>query len=128
VVAPAVLKDMWLDASESAGQPIEFASVESLSRAGMESTIFPTTSGDERPLIVDEAHHFRNPRTRRYAALARVSSGRRVLMLSATPVHNKRRDLIALFSLFMGSAAERLTGSELGRLVVRRDQSVVTDT
>src|SRR5262245_14861961 len=41
---------------------------------------------EERLLVVDEAHAFRNPRTQRYAALARRSAGARVMLVTATPV------------------------------------------
>lgn len=114
VVAPAVLKDMWLTAAASAGQRIEFISTESLSRTEHHRST-------ARLFIVDEAHHFRNRRTKRYAALAKLTSTRAVVMLSATPVHNRTRDLTALLALFLGSDADSLSQSELGRLVIRRE-------
>ncbi|HZK77338.1 MAG TPA: DEAD/DEAH box helicase, partial [Gemmatimonadaceae bacterium] len=127
VVAPAVLKDMWQSAADSAGRTIEYTSTESLSRVRPDSMLPPTESVDQRLLIVDEAHHFRNPATKRFASLARVASKRRVLLLSATPIHNRKKDLTALVSLFLGSYAETLTQSEIGRLIVRREQSVLQD-
>jgi hypothetical protein len=51
-------------------------------------------------VLVDEAHAFRNPRTHRYDALARLSIGRRVALLSATPFNNAPADLAALVHLF----------------------------
>jgi superfamily II DNA or RNA helicase len=115
VVAPAVLKDMWDNAARSAGRLIVFISTESLSRNER-----PASASDQL-LIVDEAHHFRNPRTKRYAALAKLAATRPVVMLTATPVHNRRQDLTALLSLFLGSSSESLTQSELSRLIVRRE-------
>lgn len=122
VVAPAVLKEMWIKSAQSAGKSIEFTSTESLSRIGRDARGALAPLSDQPLLIVDEAHHFRNPSTQRYASLARLASGRRVLMMSATPVHNVRRDLIALIAIFLGSAASSLKASELGRLIVRREQ------
>lgn len=52
-------------------------------------------------LIVDEAHHFRNPATQRYRALAEISMGKRVLLITATPIHNRIGDLVHLLRLFM---------------------------
>jgi superfamily II DNA or RNA helicase len=52
-----------------------------------------------RLLIVDEAHAFRNPRTRRYDALARRALGARLLLVTATPVCNTIDDLEALLQL-----------------------------
>ncbi|MCU1350432.1 MAG: helicase domain protein [Acidobacteria bacterium] len=52
-----------------------------------------------RLVIVDEAHAFRNPRTRRYDALARHAVGARLLFVTATPVCNAVADLEALLAL-----------------------------
>ena len=52
-------------------------------------------------LVVDEAHHFRNPATKRYRALAELSLGARVLLITATPVHNHIGDLVHLLRLFL---------------------------
>lgn len=115
VVAPAVLAEMWQRAADLAGRRLEFVSTESLSRSQ------PRRARLSAMVIVDEAHHFRNRRTKRYAALARLIGKRRVVLLTATPIHNRKRDLTALLSLFLGSAAESLTQAELGRLVIRRE-------
>jgi hypothetical protein len=55
-------------------------------------------------------------------ALARSA---RVVLLTATPIHNRRSEMVALLSVFLGSRAEKLTGSELARCVVRRDRSAL---
>jgi hypothetical protein len=122
VVAPAVLKDMWRTAAESAGRRLEFVSTESLSRNRNHS------SASDSLVIVDEAHHFRNPRTRRYAALAKLVANRSVVMLTATPVHNHRQDLEAILSLFLGSGSGSLTQSEVSRLIVRREIDAVEES
>jgi superfamily II DNA or RNA helicase len=54
-----------------------------------------------RPLIVvDEAHAFRNPATRRYRTLALLCAGADVLMITATPVNNSLADFQHLVRLF----------------------------
>lgn len=63
-----------------------------------------------RLLIVDEAHGFRNPRTQRWAALARHSVGARLLLVTATPVCNSADDLFSLISLIAADDALRLLG------------------
>jgi hypothetical protein len=45
-------------------------------------------------VIVDEAHHFRNPATWRYRHTAPWLVGRRVLLVTATPVVNRLSDLL----------------------------------
>jgi len=114
VVAPAVLREMWLVAARVTEREIQFRSFEALSRG---------SGGDPRHdvLIVDEAHHARNPSTRRFAELSRLASTCPVVLLSATPIHNRRIDLLVLLSLFLGERAHALTGAELGRCVVRRE-------
>ncbi|HYO77473.1 MAG TPA: DEAD/DEAH box helicase [Thermoanaerobaculia bacterium] len=52
-----------------------------------------------RLVVVDEAHAFRNPRTQRYAGLARRTAGARVLLVTATPVCNSIDDLSALLRI-----------------------------
>jgi superfamily II DNA or RNA helicase len=113
VIAPAALADMWRHALEMTGMEAEFISVEALGRAG----------APERRrvmLIVDEAHHFRNPCTRRYSALARMCAVAPVLLLTATPLHNSRDDLSAIVALFVGSRAYAMSDAELAPMVVRR--------
>lgn len=114
VVAPAVLRRTWMESAAQARVVIRFISTESLSRVTFEQTAAAL-------VIVDEAHHFRNPRTRRYARMAQLTAVSPVLLLTATPVHNRRADLSALLALFLGSAAESLTPDELARCVIRRE-------
>src|SRR5438067_1493590 len=113
IVAPAALRDMWATESHRVGIQLPFVSVEALSRGHRDRRTFDL-------VIIDEAHHLRNPKTSRYDLLSRLVARSRVLMLSATPLHNSRRDITALLSIFLGSRAQTLTGSELGRCIVRR--------
>jgi hypothetical protein len=127
VVAPAVLKDMWIAAASNAGATITFVSTESLSRRALPNA-GPEVGTLESIVIVDEAQHFRNPATRRFAALAGVCSSRPVVLLSATPIHNRRRDLETLLSIFMGSRSATLSSSEMGRAVIRRSRDDIGDS
>jgi hypothetical protein len=102
VVAPATLRDQWHRAAAHAHVPIRWCSLEALSRGA--------TPAPARLVIVDEAHHARNPATRRYGALAASCVGARVLLLSATPVVNGGADRDALLALFLGARAARLSG------------------
>lgn len=65
---------------------------------------------DDRVIVVDEAHAFRNPQTQRYDALARRSIGARLLLITATPVCNSPDDLYALVSLIAADDAFRADG------------------
>ena len=117
IVAPAALRESWRAAVERAGRTLPFVSFESLSRGRC------TPSGHDM-LIVDEAHHARNPLAKRYGALARLVAGIPVLLLTATPIHNDRNDLVALLALFLGARAAALDDAALARCVVRRGREV----
>ena len=128
LVAPAALGPMWQDALGKTGVDAEFMTFEALSRADVKaaagrSKIEPQTPFDL--VVIDEAHHVRNPRTNRYFALESIVRGARVLLLSATPVHNRRADLAALLGLFLGSRAHALTSAELALCVIRREQQQI---
>lgn len=112
VLGPSTLRTQWLAAAERAAVPIVFMSHEALSRGG--------APRDADFVIIDEAHHLRTVTARRYANAAAACMGAKVLLLSATPVVNRAADRDALLALFMGSRAEQLTATELGRCVVRR--------
>src|SRR5690606_14623607 len=91
-------------------------------------------------------HAFRNPRTRRYAALAVLCEASRVLLVTATPVNNSLLDFYHLVRLFaprdlftdigvpdllaaVESAARRGTSAELRRVadavMVRRTRGAL---
>lgn len=96
----------------------------------------------EALVVVDEAHAFRNPRTQRYAALARRTAGARVLLVTATPVCNSVGDLESLLRLIarddlladlgvpsidaaFGMRDAPAIEVIVGALVIRRDRSVL---
>lgn len=119
VVAPAALLEMWRGALDATRVVADLVSFESLSRSA------PRRSGYAL-VIVDEAHHARNRLTRRYARLADLTRSSKVLLLSATPLHNAASDLRALLALFLGSRAERLTPEQQAACIVRRGHHDVT--
>jgi superfamily II DNA or RNA helicase len=113
IVAPAALRAMWNDALAATQLQARFVSHHALSRGA------PCPCTDF--LIVDEAHHARNPATRRYAALAGLCARAPVLLLSATPIHNRIDDLRAELALFLGERAWSAPEAELTRFVVKRE-------
>ncbi len=118
VVAPATLRTMWYAALRKAGVEGSVTSYAALSRGGGPRDRFDL-------LLLDEAHHARTPGTRRYARIAELADGAHILLLSATPIHNSRRDLAALLALFLGSRAMTLGDDALARHVVRREREDV---
>ncbi len=114
VVAPAVLRDMWSQQSGIAGVELPFVSFEQLSRGRRLKDRFDL-------VVIDEAHHARNRTTRRYEGLSTMVMQSRVLLLSATPIHNSQRDLTALLALFLGSRSASLSRAEIARCVIRHE-------
>ncbi|MBM3908938.1 MAG: hypothetical protein FJ363_12795 [Gemmatimonadetes bacterium] len=113
VVGPASLKHQWQRSAVAGGVSISWCSLETLSRRSVAT--------DTPLIIVDEAHHLRNPRTQRYARAAALTMGRRVLLLSATPVHNTAADQRALLALFLGASAALPSPGVVAELTVRRE-------
>ena len=100
LVVPAVLVRQWRALLNRLGMRGRIVSHEQLSRASI-GPRWQETSTPPPLCIVDEAHHFRNPDTRRYRALARRVVGARVLLVSATPVHHRPAELFHLLRLFL---------------------------
>ena len=139
LVVPAVLVPQWRALLDRFGLDAPIITHESLSvrpvgPAGRQAVGF---------VVIDEAHRFRNPDTNRYRALARLVVNSRVLLVSATPVHNSTADLFHLLRLFLrdhalaplgvpslrcaarGEADSSLSASAAARLVVARSRERV---
>jgi hypothetical protein len=106
IAVPAALRSVWrgplrrLRARHPA-IPIHFVSHTQLSRGSYPTGLLGTLG----LVVVDEAHRFRNPRTRRYAALSELRGHARMALLTATPVNNGLRDLRHLLRLFAADDA-----------------------
>lgn len=113
VVAPASLRDSWMSAASRGSVRIRFVSTQSLGRRG-------EPAGDPDLIVIDEAHHLRSPRTRRFAAACAMCRRTKVLLLSATPVQNRLADLRTMLSLFLGRRAHAMSPDDLAYFIVRR--------
>jgi SNF2 family DNA or RNA helicase len=92
LIVPAALVEQWRETLHTFNVEATL-----LTHTGIVSDPFVPRAG--RLVVVDEAHAFRNPKTERYAALARRTAGARVLLVTATPVCNSLGDLEALVRL-----------------------------
>jgi superfamily II DNA or RNA helicase len=93
VVVPAAIRAQWRVLLDRYDGVARLVTHEALSRG---ARVPPAAL-----LVVDEAHRFRNPTTRRYDTLARQVRAADVLLLTATPVVNRAADLVALVRLFL---------------------------
>ena len=115
IVVPAALRSTWAQAARRAEVRCAFATHESLSRGR-------AIDDDFDGIVVDESHRFR-PTSRRHAALADLAARAPLLMLSATPMQNRARELAAQLALFIGELAYELEPSQLTRWIVRSASS-----
>ena len=99
LVVPAVLVPQWRGLLEGNAVDAPIITHESLSINRCRP--LPPSAASSRLFVVDEAHRFRNPGTNRYRALAKAVIGAGVLLVTATPVHNRIADLFHLFRLFL---------------------------
>ncbi len=114
VIAPAALRDRWRSAGAETGITLTFVSTERLSAPA------PLRTQSSAFVIIDEAHHLRTPDTRRHRRTLALCGAADVLLLSATPIHNRAADLehlLALFHLAPTRASVRVLGR---RLTLRR--------
>jgi superfamily II DNA or RNA helicase len=118
LVIPASLRAMWRDALRAAGASATMVTYSALSRGTIPEGAFDL-------IVLDEAHHARTASTLRYVVLGALAARARVLLITATPVHNRRAELAALFALFLGARAYTLSDAELARLIVRREREDV---
>jgi hypothetical protein len=116
-LAPATLVAQWRVTADALGAGIVVCSHEAASRGRL-----PDAS--RGLVIVDEAHHFRDPARRRYRHTAPWLLGRRVLLVTATPVVNRLTDL--LHQLLLGIRDDALAADgviSLRALLVRGQAS-----
>jgi len=116
VILPASLRSTWEGAMRRADVPCATTTHESLSRGA-------TPPGAFDGIVVDESHRFR-PTSNRHATLARLASHTPLLLLSATPLQNRARELAAQIALFVGEAAYALDSAALTRWIVRATSDV----
>ncbi len=115
-VVPAILVPQWQRIAASLGVSCRVTSHELISRGGRIS--------GTGPALIDESHRFRNPATRRYRRLAPQLLGRPVVLLTATPVVNRRHDLSTQLSLAVRDDALALYGVPSLRQAVETDPEI----
>lgn len=111
-IVPATLRDQWKQRSSALGIPVQILTHEEVSRGRVPAR-------KTQFVIVDESHRFRNPSTRRYGTLARWLTGRPLLLVTASPVVNRVRELTDQLRLGVRDDALRPAGipslASLGR-------------
>lgn len=83
---------------------------------GMLDRVIEEGFDDYKNIFIDEAHLFRNARTQRYAKLAQICRGKRVILVTATPLNNTPLDILSQISLFQKPNNSTLPGPNVKNL------------
>ena len=105
IICPPVLVDYWKDVL------LEFdvaAEVESL---GKLDRILEKGDVDKyRYVFIDEAHRFRNSQTESFSQLHKICYGKKVVLISATPINNYSSDIENQITLFQPKHNSTIVG------------------
>jgi superfamily II DNA or RNA helicase len=122
VICPASLKPMWEHELRSASISAYVVTQERLASDDFDIR----EVADVDVLLVDESHHFRNKRTKRYLQLENIldANGRRgrdggrkkLVLLTATPINNNIFDLYNQINLFTGNDRTYFASAGIGDL------------
>lgn len=105
IVCPPVLKDYWENSLFDFG--IRSFEVESL---GKLEHIIKKGLDRYNYVVVDEAHRFRNENTQSYANLLDICRGKKVILVTATPLNNTVDDIFAQLKLFQAPKQSTIPG------------------
>jgi len=80
-------------------------------------------------VFIDEAHRFRTDSTQMYEMLARICTGKKVILVTATPLNNSPRDILSQIALFQNRHHSTLPNPKVRDLEAyfRRLQKKVDD-
>ncbi|MBN8701921.1 MAG: helicase [Bacteroidetes bacterium] len=104
VICPPVLQDYWKESLLEFRVPAEVESLgklESIIQKGIEKYDY---------VVVDEAHRFRNEATQSYADLLDICRGKKVVLVTATPLNNTIDDIFSQLKLFQAPKNSTIPG------------------
>lgn len=94
VICPPVLKEYWEDTLR------EFGVVAKVESHGKLDEILAKGVDDFSQVFIDEAHRFRNEITQGFEVLHQICAGKKVILVTATPLNNRPRDIASQLYLF----------------------------
>jgi superfamily II DNA or RNA helicase len=115
VICPPVLQDYWAESLRDFG--VRSFEIQS---SGKLETILHRDISKYKYVVVDEAHRFRNENTQAYANLLDICRGKKVILVTATPLNNSIDDIFAQLKLFQIPKASTIPGiPDLGKFFNR---------
>jgi len=94
VICPPVLKEYWENTLR------EFGVVAKVESHGKLEEILSKGVDLYDQVIIDEAHRFRNEITQSFETLHQICAGKKVILVTATPLNNRPRDIASQMFLF----------------------------
>jgi superfamily II DNA or RNA helicase/HKD family nuclease len=120
VICPPVLQDYWRETFFEFG--IRGYEVESL---GKLEAILERGVQRYQYVLIDEAHRFRNEGTQAYDRLSQICAGKKVILVSATPLNNKIGDIFNQLKLFQPPRKSSIPGvGNLERFFRRLEKAI----
>lgn len=104
VICPPVLKDYWQETFFNFHIPVRVESIGKLDeilREGTENYDY---------VFVDEAHRFRNEYTGSFEKLHQICFGKKVILVTATPLNNTFKDIFSQLKLFQAPKKSTIPG------------------
>lgn len=94
VICPPVLKEYWENTLR------EFGVVAKVESHGKLDEILNKGVDNYDQVIIDEAHRFRNEITQSFETLHQICAGKKVILVTATPLNNRPKDIASQMFLF----------------------------
>ena len=105
IICPPHIKDNWEDVLND----FEVGGAKVVSLGKLDKVISKGTEKYEY-VFVDEAHRFRNENTEQYQMLHQICAGKKVILITATPLNNSIYDFYPLIKLFLSTTNSLLPG------------------
>ncbi|MBE3128180.1 MAG: helicase [Actinobacteria bacterium] len=96
IICPPHLKDQW---DNDYRFNFDF-NAKVYGSGSIEKALIENNDSEEKLIIVDEAHKYRNEVTQDYANLHKLCQGNKVILLTATPFNNLPEDIFSMIKLF----------------------------
>ncbi len=96
IISPPHLMRQWNEYALEFNFNAEVVSMGKLEDAQKFNNRYP----EEKLIIIDEAHRFRNEETDSYGMVHEICQGNKVALLTATPFNNSPKDIFSLIKLF----------------------------
>lgn len=105
IICPPPIIESWQDAIFDFGvrgaKVVSLGKLEQIKKEGYE---------DYNYIFVDEAHRFRNEQTSQYQLLHEICYGKKVILITATPLNNSIYDFYPLIKLFQSPKDSEIPG------------------